>query len=121
MMLISGLGMAWTPGFNHQRDQFGDVVIVHRMHRRQVRPGNPALKPQSLGFVGEGFDMAAVRIVAFIAMHVYHQPAFGRDLAQEAHAFCPVRHGAFEMRNTTNNIHPQIQCAHRVRHRGGVT
>jgi len=39
-------------GFGDQREQLGDVVIVHGVHGGEVRPGNAALKPESLRFIG---------------------------------------------------------------------
>ena len=56
--------------FCDQRDQFRDVVIVHRMHGCEVRACNAALQPVADGLLGEGFDMARVGVIGFIAMHI---------------------------------------------------
>jgi hypothetical protein len=44
VMLMSGLAIAATPGFGDERQQLGNVVIVHRMHGGEVRPGDPAVQ-----------------------------------------------------------------------------
>ena len=48
-------------GLGNQRQQFRDVVIVHRMHRGQMRAGHPAAEPEPLRLVGKLFDVARQR------------------------------------------------------------
>ena len=54
--------------------------------------------------VGQRFHVTRMRIIALVAMHVDAQPTFGGELAEIAHRRRPVRHGAFEMRDTANHI-----------------
>ena len=107
-------------GLGHQGDQFGDIVIVHRMHRGQVRSCHPPLQAQPRGFIGQRFHMAAKGVIAFVAMHIHHQPALFGDFTQQPHGFSPVLHGAFKMRDATHHIDPAIQRAGQVFQRGRV-
>ena len=65
----------------YQRQQFRDVVIVHRMHRREVRTSHPALQPEALGLIGQRLDVARMGVVGLIAMQVDHEAAFGGEFA----------------------------------------
>jgi hypothetical protein len=65
--------------------------------------------PAGLG--RQSLDMARHRIVAFVAMHVDHQPALCRDPAQRRDRSCAVFHGAFEMRDAADDIHPHVERA----------
>ena len=65
-----------------QRQQLRDVVVVHRMHRRQMRAVRAAAEAKPLRLEGQRLDVARQRIVALVAMHVDQQAALRRDLAQ---------------------------------------
>ena len=69
-------------GFGDQRQELRDIVIVHRMHRGQVRPCRAPAEAEPLRLAGESLDMARHRIVALVAMQVDHEPAPGGELAQ---------------------------------------
>ncbi len=43
--------------FAHQRQQLRHVVVVHRVHRRQVRARHPSLQAEALGLVHQGLDV----------------------------------------------------------------
>ena len=62
--------------FGDQRDELRHIVVVHRMHRRQVRPRRPRTETQPLGFGGERLDVARQRVVALVAVHVDPEAAF---------------------------------------------
>ncbi len=47
-----------------------DVVVVHRMHGCQVRPGHLALQAMADRLGCQRLDMARHRIVGLVAMHV---------------------------------------------------
>ncbi len=79
-------------GLADQRDQFGHVIVVHRVHRGQVRAGDAALQPQALRLVRERLDVPRHRIIGFVAMHVDEAALVRGDLAQHAHAFGAVAH-----------------------------
>ena len=65
-------------GFGDQRQQLRDVVIVHRMHRGQMRAGRARAEAEALRLGRERLDVARQRIVALVAMQVDHQPALRR-------------------------------------------
>ena len=96
-------------GLNNKWDKLGHIVVIHRMHRCQMRPCNPPLQSQALRFKGQSFNMSAHRVIAFIAMHIHPQPTLCGKLAQDPHRFCAIGHRPFKMRDTTNDIHPHIQ------------
>ena len=105
----------------HQRQEFRHIVIVHRMHRGEMRSRDPALKSEALCLIGQRFDMAAHRVVALVAMHVHAQAARRRNLAQLLHRRRTIRHRAFEMRDTAHNIDAHVESADRIVARGWVT
>ena len=110
-MLISGLGIAETLRLGDQRQELRDVVIVHRMHRGEVRAGDPALQAEALRLVGELLDVARQRIVGLVAMHVDHQAALRRDLAEFGDRTRAVGHGALEMRNAADDVDAHVERA----------
>ena len=100
--------------FGDQRQQLGHVIIVHRMHRGQVRPGRPRAQPVAHRLGRQGLDMAGQGIVGFVAMQVQHQPSVGGDAAEVADRLRAVLHGAFEMRDAADDLDPHIQRADHV-------
>ena len=59
------------PGFGHQGQQFAYVVVIHAVHRGQMRPGDPPLQAQALGFIGQRLHMARKRVIRFVAVHIH--------------------------------------------------
>jgi hypothetical protein len=55
--------------------------------------------------------VSGLRIVAFIAVHIDHQSACFRNLTELAHGLCTIRHGALEVRYSTNNVYTKVQCS----------
>ena len=53
--------------------------------------------------------MPRKRIIGLVAVHVDPQAALGSQFAQQAHRFGPFGHGALEMRDAADHIHPEIQ------------
>ena len=98
-------------GLGHERNEFADVVVVHAVHGCEVRAGDAPLQAQALRLIGQGFDVARVRVVGFVAVHVHAQAAFGGQLTQKLDAQGPVGHGAFEVWNTAHHIHTPVQRA----------
>ena len=107
-------------GLNNKRDKLGHIVVIHRMHRCQMRPCNPPLQSQALRFKGQSFNMSAHRIIAFIAMHIHPQPALSGKLAQYPHRCRAIGHRSFKMRDTTHDIHPHIQSPNGAFKRCGI-
>ena len=106
-------------GLAHQRQQLGHVVVVHRVHRGQVRAGHAALQPEPLRLEGERLDVARQRVVALVAVHVHAQAALGGELAEHAHALRAVGHGALEVRDAADHVDAQVERALQVGQRGG--
>jgi hypothetical protein len=52
------IGDGSDPGFVHQGDELGHVVIVHRVHRREMRARDAAVKSPADGLAREGLDVA---------------------------------------------------------------
>ena len=113
-MLMSGFAMAATSASRHQRQELRDVVVVHRVHRGEVRAGDAALQPQALRLEGQGLDVARERIVGLVAMHVDAQAALGSDLAQRADRCGAVRHRALEMRDAADDVDAPVERAFEV-------
>ena len=61
--------------------------------------------------MGQLFDVARVRVIRLVAMHVHHQAALGGDLAQLGDRAAAIGHGAFEMRNAAHDINTKVQRA----------
>ena len=76
-----------------------------------MRTGHPSLQAQALGFKGQGFDVARVRVVRFVAVHVYPQAALGGQFAQELDAQGAVGHGALKVRNAAHHVHAPVKGA----------
>ena len=55
--------------------------------------------------------MSGLRIVTFIAVHIDHQSTRFRNLTEFAHGLCTIRHGAFEVGYSTNNVYTQVQSS----------
>jgi hypothetical protein len=55
--------------------------------------------------------VSGLRIVAFIAVHIDHKSTCFRNLTEFAHGLCTIRHGALEVRYSTNNVYPKVQCS----------
>src|ERR1700755_1138090 len=55
--------------------------------------------------------MSRQRIVGLVAMQIDSQAALGRDPAKGLHRGGPVRHGAFEVRNASDNINAHVEGA----------
>ena len=47
VMLMSGFATALTPAFVHERDQLRHVVVVHRVHGREMRAVHAALQAEA--------------------------------------------------------------------------
>ena len=95
--------------FDHQWDQFRHIVIVHRMHRCQVRPRHAPLQAKAHRLRGQSFHMARQWIIAFVAMQIDGQAAVGSQAAQRLHRSATLLHRAFKMRDAADNISPHIQ------------
>ncbi len=76
-----------------------------------MRAGDAPLQPQALRLRGQGLDVARQRVVAFVAVHVHHQPALGGDGAQHAHRLGTLLRGALEMRDAADHVHPEVERA----------
>ena len=98
-------------GLGDQRQQLRHVVIVHRMHRRQMRSGRARSEAEPMRFRRQRLDVAGQRIVALVAMQVDHQPALRGDLAQRFHRRGAVGHRAFEMRDAADDVDAEIERA----------
>ena len=96
-------------GLGHQRDQLADVVVVHGVHGGQVRSGDPAVEPQAPRFRRQRFDVTGHRVVAFVAMHVDHQPAIRGDLAEGADGGGAIGHGPLEMGNPADHLDALVE------------
>jgi hypothetical protein len=108
-------------GFRHQRDQLAEIVVVDGMQRGEVGAGDTALQAQAHRLRRQRLHMARQRIVALIAMHVYHQAALGRDLAEGAHGGGAVGQGALEMGNAADHIDAAVQRQFQQFHRARRT
>jgi hypothetical protein len=67
------------------------------------------MQPKSLRVEGQRFDVARHRVVAFVAVHVHPQTAFGRQFAEDAHALGAVGHRALEVRDAADRVHADWQ------------
>jgi hypothetical protein len=106
-------------GLRHQRQQLRDVIVVHRVHGREVGAGDASVEPKPLGLADQRLDVAGERIVGLIAMQIDAQSARGGDLAQRPHRGGAVGHGALEMRNAADDLHAAIERPLEIRrHRG---
>src|SRR5438874_12044714 len=95
--------------FGDQRQELRDIVIVHRMHRGEMRADDAALEPEPPRLTGKRLDMARHRIIGLIAMHVVEELTFGRDLAQFRNAPRAVRDRALEMGYPADHIDAHIE------------
>ena len=107
-------------GLRHQRDQLCDVVVVHRMHRRQMRARHTLLKPEPLRVKRERLHVARMRIVGLVAMDVDQAVLFRRELADELHAFGAVGGGSLEVRNAADDIDAHRKRALQIVERAGA-
>ena len=105
------IGRRMDARLDHQGNELRDIVIVHRMHRGQMRADDAALKTEPLRLVAQNFDMARQRIVRLVAMNIDQEPAFRRDLAQGFEACSTIGHGALEMRNAAHHIDTHVERA----------
>ena len=80
----------------------------------RCEPTTRPCKPETLGFIGERFNVARQGIVGLIAMDINQEPALCRDLAKFFQACSTVRHGAFKMRDAADDIDAQIQGANEI-------
>src|SRR4029077_15304763 len=55
--------------------------------------------------------MARHGIVGLVAVHIHHQPAPSRDLAQSKHRRRSIGHGALEMRDAADNVNAKVERA----------
>ena len=76
------VGDGMNAGFGDQRQELGDIIVVHRVHGGEVRAGDAAGEAQALGLGGQRLDVARERVVALVAVHVDHQPALLGDRAE---------------------------------------
>ena len=106
-------------GLAHERQELADVVVVHRVHRGQVRARHPSLETEADGLAGEALDVSGIRIVGLVAVHVDEEAALGGDLAERAHRGGAVRHRPFEMRDAADDVHPAVEGARDVLRRAG--
>ena len=85
-MLISGLATAATPRLRDQRDQLRHVVIVHRVHRRQVRAGDASVRGRAAapGTPASRCAATAGSSVSSQCMST-RSPRSRRELAEDAH------------------------------------
>ncbi len=110
-MLMSGLGMTETSRLGDQRQELGDVVIVHGMHGGEVRAGDAALQAEASGLEGELLDVAGMRVVGLVAMQIDGQAARGGDLAELGDGSPALGHGALEMRDAADHIDAEVERA----------
>ena len=112
------IGDGVNAGFGHQRQELRDIVVVHRMHRGEMRAGDAAGEAEALRLGGQRLDMARERVVGLVAMHVDHQPALRGDLAERGDAGGAVGHGALEMRDAADDVDAEVERAVEVLRRG---
>src|ERR1700752_4876556 len=91
------VGHGGDTGVHHQRNQLRDIVVVHGMHGGQMRTGYSVAQSKPFSLSRQSFDMARMRIIRFVAMHVNEQTPFCRNLAEALYRGGTIRHGAFEM------------------------
>ena len=84
-----------------------------------MRAGDAAVQAEPLRLGGERLDVARQRVVGLVAMHVDHQAALGRDVAQHLDRARAVLHGALEMRNAADDIDALVERALQVLRRVG--
>ena len=95
-----------------QRDQLRHVVVVHRVHRREMRAGRRGPCRPSRCVSRASVSMCRdMRVVGLVAVHVDPQPALRRDLAQDAHRLRAVGHRALEMRNAADHVDALVERA----------
>ena len=100
----------------HQGNEFADVIVVHAVHRGQVRACHSALQPESLRLKRQCFNVARKGVIRFIAVHVHHQAPRGCQFAKQFDAQRAVVLGALEVGDSAHHVHAQIQCAREVGH-----
>jgi len=79
-----------------------------------VRSGHASLQTQPLGLTGQGLDVARQGVVALIAVHVDHQAAPRRELAQGRHRLGAVGHGALEVWDAAHHVDTHVQRPNHV-------
>ena len=106
------IGDGVDAGLGDQRQQLGDVVVVHGVHGGQVRAGDAALQARAAAS-----RRPAPRCGATCGSSVSSQcmstsrPRFGGDLAERLQAARPVRHGALEMRDAADHVDALVERA----------
>ncbi len=106
--------MAFKPRFEHQRQQFADVVVVHAVHRGEVRSRHAPLESETHGFGCQRLDVPGERIVRLIAVHVDAQTPRLGDFAQLAHRRGAVGHRALEVRNAADDVDAAVESTQQV-------
>ena len=81
------------------------------MHRGQVRTRHPALQTAADRLGGQGLDVAAEGIVAFVAVQVHAQAPLRRQFTGRPDRCRAIRHRSFEMRDAADNVDTCIQRA----------
>ena len=97
-----------------QGQQFGHIVIVHRMHRGQVAARRPRAKAVAGDLCRQRLDMAAVGIVRLITVQIQHQATLCREARHVFDGGSTVFHCAFKMRDAAHHTHAHIQRADQV-------
>ena len=97
------------PGFRNQRQQFRDIVIVHRMHAGQMTARRTTAQTMPRYLARHCFDVARHRIIGFVTMDIPHQPPLGGHSRQIAQGVSALLHRTFEMRDAADHVHAHIQ------------
>jgi len=79
-----------------------------------VRSGHAPGQAPACGLGGQGLDVARVRVVGFVAVHIDQQAALGGDLAQAGDRGATFGHGPFEMRDAADDLDAAIERAQQV-------
>ena len=103
------IGDRGDAGVGDEREQLADVVVVHAVHRGQVRAGDPAGEPSRC------VSAARVSMWRECGSSVSSQcmstirPRFAASSHSSTTERCPSLHGALEMRDAADEIDAHVQ------------
>src|SRR5881396_2351052 len=93
----------------HERDELGDVIVVHGVHRGEVRADDAALQAVADRLAGQDLDVARERVVGLVTVHVHQETAVGGDATETLDGGRPVRHRPLEVRNATDDVDAEVE------------
>ena len=96
--------------FGDLRNELADIIIVHRMHRGEMRAGDTALHPQPVRLRRQRLDMARHGIIGLVTMHVDQQASLGGKFTQRSYRGSTISHGALKMWDTAHDIDTAVEC-----------